>query len=96
MTAERGLEISHTTPMRWVLRYAPKLVKKVKSHLRGSNHFPHKCRHNRSLKSSTESYGKILGRFLCSDLISRELYFSLEFTTNMKTICQIALVHNIP
>jgi transposase-like protein len=34
MAAERGLEISHTTPMRWVLRYAPKLAKKIKSHLK--------------------------------------------------------------
>jgi transposase-like protein len=37
MAAERGLEISHTTPMRWVHEYAPKLAKKIKPHLKQSN-----------------------------------------------------------
>ena len=37
MAAERVLKISHTTPMRWVHQYAPKLAKKIKSHLKLSN-----------------------------------------------------------
>lgn len=37
MGAERGLEVSHTTPMRWVHQFAPKLAKKIKSHLKRSN-----------------------------------------------------------
>ena len=37
MAAERGLKVSHTTPMRWVHEYAPKLAKKIKPHLKRSN-----------------------------------------------------------
>ena len=37
MAAERGLTLSHTTPMRWLHQYAPKLAKKIKSHLKRSN-----------------------------------------------------------
>ena len=37
MAAERGLKLSHTTPMRWVHEYAPKLVKKLKPHLKRSD-----------------------------------------------------------
>ena len=37
MAAERGLNVSHTTPMRWVHEYAPKMAKKIKPHLKRSN-----------------------------------------------------------
>ena len=37
MAEERGLSIAHTTPMRWVHEYAPKLELKVKQHLKRSN-----------------------------------------------------------
>lgn len=37
MAAERGLAVSHTTPMRWVHKYAPKLAKKMRSHLNWNN-----------------------------------------------------------
>ena len=37
MAAERGLNFTHTTPMRWVHEYAPKLAKKIKPHLKRSN-----------------------------------------------------------
>jgi transposase-like protein len=37
MAKERGLSITHTTLMRWVHEYAPKLAKKVKPHLKSSN-----------------------------------------------------------
>jgi transposase-like protein len=37
MAAERGLKLSHTTPMRWVHEYAPKLAKKLKPYLKRSN-----------------------------------------------------------
>ena len=35
--AERGLEVDHTTIMRWVHEYAPKLDKKIRKHLRPTN-----------------------------------------------------------
>jgi len=34
---ERGLSVAHTTLMRWVHKYSPKLEKKVKAHLKKSN-----------------------------------------------------------
>ena len=37
MAAERELDIAHTTFMRWVHQYAPKLAKKIKPHLKQSN-----------------------------------------------------------
>ena len=37
MAIERGLSVAHTTIMRWVHEYAPKLEKKVKQHLKKSN-----------------------------------------------------------
>ena len=37
MAAERGLELSHTTMMRWVHEYAPKLAKKLKTYLKRGN-----------------------------------------------------------
>jgi len=36
MAQERGLSISHTTVMRWVHEYAPKLEKKIKQHIKKS------------------------------------------------------------
>ena len=37
MAEERGLSIVHTTIMRWVHEYAPKLAKKIRNHLKRSN-----------------------------------------------------------
>ena len=37
MAQERGLSITHTTLMRWVHEYAPKLEKKIKPHLKRCN-----------------------------------------------------------
>jgi len=37
MAQERGLSITHATPVRWVHEYAPKLEKKIKPHLKSSN-----------------------------------------------------------
>ena len=37
MMEERGLEISHTTPYRWVQQYAPEIDKKTRPYLRRSN-----------------------------------------------------------
>jgi transposase-like protein len=37
MAIERGLSLAHTTVMRWVHEYAPKLEKRVKQHLKLSN-----------------------------------------------------------
>jgi len=37
MATERGLSVAHTTLMRWVHEYSPKLEKKVKAHLKKSN-----------------------------------------------------------
>jgi hypothetical protein len=37
MMAERGLSISHTTIMRWIHEYAPKLEKRVKRQLKMTN-----------------------------------------------------------
>ncbi len=34
---ERGLEVDHTTIMRWVHEYAPKLEKKIRKHLQKTN-----------------------------------------------------------
>ena len=37
MMEERGLEISHTTPYRWVQQYAPEIDKRTRPYLRRSN-----------------------------------------------------------
>ena len=37
MMAERGVEVDHTTIMRWVHQYAPKIEKKVRRYLRPTN-----------------------------------------------------------
>jgi IS6 family transposase len=37
MMTERGLDISHTTPYRWVQEYAPRLNKRIKPHLKQTN-----------------------------------------------------------
>jgi IS6 family transposase len=37
MMTERGLNISHTTPYRWVQEYAPKLNKKIRPYLKQTN-----------------------------------------------------------
>ena len=34
---ERGVEVDHSTINRWVLRYAPELDKRIRSHLRSTN-----------------------------------------------------------
>ena len=35
--AERGVKVDHTTIMRWVHEYSPKLEKKIRKHLRPTN-----------------------------------------------------------
>ena len=35
--AERGVEVDHTTIMRWVHQYSPKIEKKIRRHLRPTN-----------------------------------------------------------
>ena len=35
--AERGVIVDHTTIMRWVHQYSPKIEKKVRRHLRLTN-----------------------------------------------------------
>ena len=35
--AERGVEVDHTTIMRWVHQYSPELEKKIRKHLRPTN-----------------------------------------------------------
>jgi transposase-like protein len=37
MMAERGIEVDHATINRWVMKYAPELDKRVRSHLRPTN-----------------------------------------------------------
>jgi transposase-like protein len=37
MMAERGVEVDHTTIMRWVHQYSPEIEKKVRRHLRPTN-----------------------------------------------------------
>jgi IS6 family transposase len=37
MMSERGLKISHTTIMRWVLEFRPEIDKRVRSYLKPSN-----------------------------------------------------------
>jgi len=37
MMAERGLDISHTTIMRWVHQYSPTIEERTKRHLRATN-----------------------------------------------------------
>jgi len=34
---ERGVEVDHSTINRWVLRYAPELDKRIRSHLKSTN-----------------------------------------------------------
>jgi IS6 family transposase len=38
MAEERGLSVAHTTVMRWVHEYAPKLEKKIKKHMKKSGY----------------------------------------------------------
>ena len=37
MMAERGVEVDHTTIMRWVHQYSPEIDKKIRKHLRPTN-----------------------------------------------------------
>ena len=37
MMAERGVEVDHTTIMRWVHQYSPEIEKKIRKHLRPTN-----------------------------------------------------------
>jgi transposase-like protein len=37
MMAERGVEVDHTTIMRWVHQYSPEIEKKVRRYLRPTN-----------------------------------------------------------
>jgi IS6 family transposase len=37
MMAERGIEVDHTTIMRWVHQYSPEIEKKVRRYLRPTN-----------------------------------------------------------
>ena len=37
MMAERGVEVDHTTIMRWVHQYSPEIEKKIRNHLRPTN-----------------------------------------------------------
>jgi transposase-like protein len=37
MMAERGVEVDHTTIMRWVHQYSPEMEKKVRRYLRPTN-----------------------------------------------------------
>ena len=37
MMAERGVEVDHTTIMRWVHQYSPKIERKIIRHLRPTN-----------------------------------------------------------
>jgi len=38
MAEERGLRVSHTTPMRWVHEYGSELEKRIRKHLKKPNH----------------------------------------------------------
>ena len=35
--AERGIQVDHTTIMRWVHQYLPEIEKKIRRHLRPTN-----------------------------------------------------------
>jgi transposase-like protein len=37
MMAERGVEVDHTTIMRWVHQYSPEMEKKVRRYLKPTN-----------------------------------------------------------
>jgi transposase, IS6 family len=37
MMSERGVEVDHSTPNRWVLKYAPELDKRIRPHLKPTN-----------------------------------------------------------
>ena len=37
MMSERGLNISHTTIMRWVLQYSPLIEEKIRKHIKSTN-----------------------------------------------------------
>ena len=37
MMAERGVEVDHSTIMRWVHQYSPEIEKKIRRHLRPTN-----------------------------------------------------------
>ena len=37
MMQERGIEVDHSTLNRWVLKYAPELDKRIRSHLQSTN-----------------------------------------------------------
>ena len=37
MMAERGIEVDHSTIMRWVHQYSPEIEKKIRRHLRPTN-----------------------------------------------------------
>ena len=37
MMIERGIQIDHSTIMRWVYQYSPEIEKKVRRHLRPTN-----------------------------------------------------------
>jgi len=50
---ERGLEITHTTPYRWVQQYAPEIDKRTRPYLKRSNDFYH----------VDETYVKIKGQW---------------------------------
>ena len=39
MMQERGVELDHSTINRWVLKYAPELDKRIRRHLKPTNHF---------------------------------------------------------
>ena len=53
MMEERGLEISHTTPYRWVQQYAPEIDKRTRSYLKKGN----------DSYRADETYIKIKGRW---------------------------------
>jgi IS6 family transposase len=37
MMAERGIQVDHSTIMRWVHQYSPEIEKKIRRHLRQTN-----------------------------------------------------------
>ena len=37
MMAERGINVDHTTIMRWIHQYSPEIEKKIRRHLRPTN-----------------------------------------------------------
>ena len=38
MMAKRGIQVDHTTIMRWVHQYSPEIEKKIRRHLRPTNY----------------------------------------------------------